>query len=164
MRNMIGAAVISSVVVGGLGYLFFEQRLRDLERMDEHRGPNPRQTVVTLFTQNGNCVAKFDDDRIGNKHNKHVSWWIENRGCNSTGEWWVELEFDSGGEYPFDQAVVRSFGPHHRVLEKIKNGVTPDCYPFTTFLVAGGKRIQLGDPEIEVEPPSRGLGGGRCRR
>ena len=162
MRNMIGAAAIASVVVGGLGYFAFNDRLKYLETIDERRGPNPRQTDIILFIQGGQCVAKFDYERIGNKNNKSVSWWVSNRGCAVEGEWWVELEFE-GTPYPFDTAVVRSFGPYQRIHEKIKGDVPYDCYPFKTYLVNAGKRTLLGDPEIEVEPPSRALkGGNRC--
>lgn len=153
MKNLVVPTLLATAVVGVLAGVIYEPRLRRMEAMLRGLGP-PNQTTIRLSGTPSACTAVVYDDPVGNKHEKHVTWDI-NEDCSLEGRWHIELEFtpNAKGQYPFQTQTVRSQGNVNQfVHEKIKKRteVDPGDFKYTIYLVQGSNRTMLLDPELEI--------------
>lgn len=120
---------------------------------------NPATTTIVLSksaADKGCDTAKVLDYRVGNQHQRHVRWNIEDE-CNLIVGSRIELRFTANrkGQYPFPTPNLRSKGLRV-VQDKINRDADVDegVYSYTIYLVPPlGQAVPLLDPELEVEPP-----------
>ncbi|MBY0495352.1 MAG: hypothetical protein K2Y23_14160 [Cyanobacteria bacterium] len=126
---------------------------------------NPTTTTIVLSKNpSGVCdTAKVLDYRVGNQHQRHVRWNIEDE-CNLVGAR-IELRFVANrqGQYPFPTANLRSRPNNRFIQDRISRDadVEPGVFSYAIWLVpASGDPRPLLDPELEVEPPPETLPAG----
>ena len=96
------------------------------------------------------CRATIDDGRIVGKIGKKVAWLVEDNGC--AGDWRIELEFATGWNNGQDRTMKISRDDIKAV--NINRATLPtEGKPlyYKVILVAGKTRIELIDPELEIE-------------
>lgn len=159
MKSIIASTLVASLVAGAVAFWLYGSRVTDLEaQVNMLTMKNPDTTTISVEDDGtGKCVAKIDDQRVGDKNNKHVTWIIVDPPtdkCLPKEGWRLELEF-TDATIPFKDRVIRSFntGPFHIAQDKIRKDAAIECYSYDIYLVEGASRTKLMDPELEVEPP-----------
>jgi len=105
---------------------------------------------LTRIVVNAACRATIDDGRIVGKIGKKVAWLVEDNGC--AGDWHIELEFANSWNDGEDRVVKikRDDIKSIRIRDRTPPTEGKPLY-YKVFIVAGKTRVELIDPELEIE-------------
>ena len=96
------------------------------------------------------CTATIDDAKIIGKIGSKVAWVAEDYGCGA--DWHLELEFATGWNHGGDRTVkVRRNDIKSVTINRATLPTEGKPLYYKVILVIGKSRIELIDPELEIE-------------
>jgi hypothetical protein len=113
--------------------------------------PDVVRKRLTRIVVNPNCKATIDDQLIVGKIGKKVAWLVEDNGC--AGDWHIELEFATGWNNGGDRIVKIKRDDIKSVnINRATKPTEGKPLYYKVVIVAGTTRVELIDPELEIEP------------